>query len=180
LKEGKQRESPPFADAYGGLPRGRKHDEDEINVAENGQLLGLLEDPGPPLRVGDLPPTLVLQLLDLELDPPHGGSRTGLALLLKSRVRQELYFANAVLFFSVTKGSDSRRRGESLNTARRRESESRRARRRLIVSSSSWRGNGIEPEPLRGGQWREREVEPRTGETGNVLGWIGLGRERRG
>ena len=62
---------PLLADAYGRLPRGREHEEDEINVAQYGQLLGLLEDARPPFRVGDLPPAAVLQLLDFQFDPPH-------------------------------------------------------------------------------------------------------------
>lgn len=76
---------PPLADAYGGLPGGREHEEDEIDVAQYGQFLGLLENPGPPLRVRDLTAAGVLQLLDLELDPSHGGSRTAKDDLPKPR-----------------------------------------------------------------------------------------------
>jgi hypothetical protein len=65
---------PPFCDAEGGLAGGREHEEEEVDVAEDGQLLGLLEDPRPPLRVGDVPPAHVLQLLHLELHPPHAAA----------------------------------------------------------------------------------------------------------
>lgn len=62
---------PSFADADGGFSGGREHEEDEIDVTEDGELLGLLEDPRPALGVGHLPPAAVLQPLDLELHPPH-------------------------------------------------------------------------------------------------------------
>ena len=64
---------PSFADANGGFAGGREHEEDEIDVTQDGELLGLLEDPRPPLGVRHLPPAVVFQPLDLELHPPHPG-----------------------------------------------------------------------------------------------------------
>lgn len=51
--------------------RGGEHEEDEVDVAEYGELPGLLEDPRAALTY--LPTAGVVQLLDLELHPPHVG-----------------------------------------------------------------------------------------------------------
>lgn len=47
------------------------HDEGDLGVAEDGELPRLLEEPVPPLRVGDLPVGRVLDRLDLNLPPRH-------------------------------------------------------------------------------------------------------------
>lgn len=44
---------------------GREHDERDVDVAENGELIGLLDEAIPPLGEGHLPIGVVLYPLDL-------------------------------------------------------------------------------------------------------------------
>lgn len=54
-----------------------REDEDaDVGVAEHGELLGLLEEPGSALAEGDLPVHLVLDLLQLNLATSHMRSGT--------------------------------------------------------------------------------------------------------
>lgn len=64
-----------------------EHDEGELSVAENGELLSLLEDTIPALRVGHLPVRWVLYPLDL--DPPTTHLFLLLLLPLLERVFDE-------------------------------------------------------------------------------------------
>lgn len=53
------------------LSGGRENDETDLDVAENGELLRLLEQPPPPLRKRHLPRRRVVYLLYLYLLPRH-------------------------------------------------------------------------------------------------------------
>lgn len=48
-----------------------EHDDGDRGVAEHGELMGLLEDAVPPLRVGHLPVVNVFDLLYLHLPSSH-------------------------------------------------------------------------------------------------------------
>lgn len=61
---------------------GGLHDEGDLSVTQNGELLSFLEDPIPSLRVGHLPVRLVLDQLDLNLPTTHFGNLLLLLLLL--------------------------------------------------------------------------------------------------
>lgn len=58
----------------------RNHDERDLGVAEDGELVGLLEESVPSLGVGHLPVGRVLYPPDLDLPPRH----LSLSLLLLS------------------------------------------------------------------------------------------------
>lgn len=59
------------ADVFMELLGARQHDDRHFSVAEDGELVGLLEQPIAPLRVGHLPVGRVLDPLDLDLPPRH-------------------------------------------------------------------------------------------------------------
>ena len=48
-------------------------DERHLGVAEDGELVSLLEEPVATLAEGDLPARVVLDPLDLNPSPPHAG-----------------------------------------------------------------------------------------------------------
>lgn len=50
---------------------GGEHDERDVDVAEDGQLVRLLDEAIPPLREGHLPVGVVLDPLDLQLHAAH-------------------------------------------------------------------------------------------------------------
>lgn len=50
---------------------GGEDDGGDVDVAEDGDLVGLLEQPRPPLGEGHLPAHLVLDPPHLHLPPPH-------------------------------------------------------------------------------------------------------------
>jgi len=50
---------------------GGEHEEGDVDVAEHGQLVRLLDQPVPPLRERHLPVRRVLDPLDRQLHPPH-------------------------------------------------------------------------------------------------------------
>ena len=50
---------------------GGLHDEGDLSVTKNRELLSLLEDPISSLRIGHLPVSLVLYQLDLNLPTTH-------------------------------------------------------------------------------------------------------------
>ena len=54
---------------------GREHDERDVDVAEDGELVGLLDEAVAALGEGDLPVGGVLDPLDLQLHAPHGRRR---------------------------------------------------------------------------------------------------------
>lgn len=62
---------------------GGLHDEGDLSVTQNSELLSFLEDPIPSLRVGHLPVRLVLDQLDLNLPTTHFGNLLLLLLLLQ-------------------------------------------------------------------------------------------------
>ena len=53
----------------------REHDERDVDVAEDGELVGLLDEAVAALGEGDLPVGGVLDPLDLQLHAPHGRRR---------------------------------------------------------------------------------------------------------
>lgn len=54
---------------------GGEHEEGDVDVAEDGQLVGLLDQPVSPLGERHLPVRDVLDPLDLQLHPSHGRRR---------------------------------------------------------------------------------------------------------
>lgn len=50
---------------------GREDDQSDLSVAEDGELVGLLQQPIPALAEGHLAAGGVLDPLDLNLSPPH-------------------------------------------------------------------------------------------------------------
>ena len=50
---------------------GREHDESDIDVAEDGELVGFLDEAITALRESHLPVRVVLYPLYLQLHPPH-------------------------------------------------------------------------------------------------------------
>ena len=56
-----------MAEAIGG----GEHDERDVDVAEDGELVRLLDEAIPPLREGHLPVRVVLDPLDLQLHAAH-------------------------------------------------------------------------------------------------------------
>jgi len=79
-----------MAEAIGG----GEHDERDVDVAEDGELVGLLDEAIPPLREGHLPVRVVLDPLDLQLHAPHNAPRSAdekehtLARLLQGKKRR--------------------------------------------------------------------------------------------
>ena len=59
-----------------GFPCLREDDDAYLRSAENGELAGLLDEPHATLREADLPGARVLDLLDLDLGPPHGKEKS--------------------------------------------------------------------------------------------------------
>lgn len=49
-----------------------EHDERDVDVAEDGELVGLLDEAIPALGEGHLPVRVVLDPLDLQLHAAHG------------------------------------------------------------------------------------------------------------
>jgi hypothetical protein len=53
------------------LVTAREHDEGDLSITEDGELLSFLDKTIPPFGVGDLPVRLVLDPLDLDLPTTH-------------------------------------------------------------------------------------------------------------
>ena len=51
--------------------RGGEHEEGDVDVAEDGELVGLLDEAVPALGEGDVPVRVVLDPLDRQLYAPH-------------------------------------------------------------------------------------------------------------
>ena len=54
---------------------GGEDDQGDLGFAEDGELIGLLEQPVPALAEGHLAARRVLDPLDLDLPPPHGSKQ---------------------------------------------------------------------------------------------------------
>lgn len=68
-RERKRRSS--WTDVFMELSGAGNHDDGDLGIAENSELVGLLEQTVAPLRVGHLPVSRVLDPLDLDLPPRH-------------------------------------------------------------------------------------------------------------
>lgn len=53
------------------LATAREDDDPKLGIAKHGELMGLLQEPSPALREGDLPVGGVLNPLDLDLASSH-------------------------------------------------------------------------------------------------------------
>jgi len=61
---------------------GGEHDERDVDVAEDGELVRLLDEAIPPLREGHLPVRVVLDPLDLQLHAAHNACADADAITL--------------------------------------------------------------------------------------------------
>lgn len=62
---------PAFTLVERGPSSGRKHEENNVNIAENGEFSSFLHNAMPSLGESDLPAASALQFLNFELNPSH-------------------------------------------------------------------------------------------------------------